>query len=99
MIFPKSPADYFLQDDELEWIEELEVLEHDHLMHTWQDAEIQTISWQMVKAATLSDPVLSQLKAMLEDGVDTDTRLLPEALKPFSRHWDSLWIQDDVIYS
>ena len=97
--YPCAPADLFLEDHEQHHlVEELEVAAHDEVMQSWETAEIITITWQMVKSATRGDPTLSALKQELERcSAPVDVRFLPDDLKPFARHWDSLWVQDDVI--
>ena len=93
--YPNAPADLFL-DEELNHVEEIEVVMHDQLMETWDEADMLTITWQMVKQATMADPTLGKLKKYLEEGVD-DARIMPAELRQYSRHFDQMWIQDEVI--
>ena len=52
----------------------------------------------MIKHATLADPTLQQVKKLLlSEDSSSDVRMLPDDVKPFSRHWNHLWIQDEVV--
>ena len=83
---------------ELAWIDEMEVQTHSEIMHRWDDADIKVVTWQIVKQATMADKSLTVLKEALLNGKDVqDLRLLPAEIAPYKRHWNSLWVQDEVV--
>ena len=79
-------------------IEDIETAVHEEVCAAWSESEIGNITWRMIKHATLADPTLQQLKKLLlSDSSSSDVRMLPDNVKPFSRHWNHLWIQDEVV--
>ena len=57
-----------------------------------------TITWQMVKKATMTDPALKVVKDWIEQGFrPNDARLVSPEIAPYVRHWEELWVQDEVV--
>ena len=78
-------------------IEDVEVCAHDKINAALERANIQKVSWQMIKRGTLADAQLSVVSDALEAGETFVNSPVPNEIQPYLRYWHRLWVQDGVI--
>ena len=64
---------------------------------TTLNAITNTVTWDMVREATLSDELLTQLAKLIRDGFPENSRELTAELKPYHRYASSLCCMDGVL--
>ena len=78
----------FLED--LAMIEEVEVCAHDQINVALEKADVQKVSWQMIKQATRADAQLSVVSEALEAGETFVNNTVPIEIQPYIRYWQRL---------
>ena len=103
--YPQNPPEQFLEEnamieeflEDLAMIEEVEICTHDQINVALEKADIQKVSWQMIKQATQADAQLSVVSEALEAGEAFVNNTVPIEIQPYLRYWHRLWVQDGVI--
>lgn len=88
-----SPHDFLMSIRSHHVNEETEICTHNS--HTTQ--VIEAVSWDNVRQATTSDPVMCQLIQQIEDGFPSSRENLPAELRPYYQFRENLTTFDGVV--